>query len=88
MSIPTNTDVAKLLNAAEPLNRPKSRPGFTAYVALCALPGFAGPRHSVSRSATSTSSSEPSAAPASSSEPSAPTWQQARISSRPSPEST
>jgi integrase len=40
MRIPTNTDVAKLLNAAEPLNRPKSRPGFTAYVALCAFAGL------------------------------------------------
>lgn len=40
MSIPTNAGVAKLLNAAEPPNRPKSRPGFTAYVALCAFPGL------------------------------------------------
>ena len=40
MSIPTNVDVAKLLNAAEPPNRPKSRPGFTAYVALCAFAGL------------------------------------------------
>jgi integrase len=40
MSIPTNADVAKLLNAAEPPNRPKSRPGFTAYVALCAFAGL------------------------------------------------
>lgn len=40
MSIPTNTDVAKLLNAAEPPNRPKSRPGFTAFVALCAFAGL------------------------------------------------
>ncbi|HZJ05996.1 MAG TPA: site-specific integrase, partial [Nocardioidaceae bacterium] len=28
MRIPTSVDVAKLLNAAEPPNRPKSRPGF------------------------------------------------------------
>jgi integrase len=40
MSILTNADVAKLLNAAEPPNRPKSRPGFTAYVALCAFAGL------------------------------------------------
>jgi integrase len=40
MSIPTNTDVAEVLDAAEPPNRPKSRPGFTAYVALCALAGL------------------------------------------------
>ena len=40
MSIPTNTDVALLLNAAEPPNRPKSRPGFTAFVALCAFAGL------------------------------------------------
>lgn len=40
MSIPTNADVADLLNAAEPPNRPKSRPGFTAFVALCAFAGL------------------------------------------------
>lgn len=40
MSVPTNADVAKVLNAAEPPNRPKSRPGFTAYVALCAFGGL------------------------------------------------
>jgi integrase len=40
MRIPTNTDVAKLLNAAEPPSRPRSRPGFTAYVALCAFAGL------------------------------------------------
>lgn len=40
MSIPTNDDVALLLNAAEPPNRPKSRPGFTAFVALCAFAGL------------------------------------------------
>lgn len=40
MSIPTNADVATLLNAAEPPNRPKSRPGFTAFVALCAFAGL------------------------------------------------
>ncbi|MCW2855328.1 MAG: hypothetical protein JWR52_943 [Marmoricola sp.] len=40
MSIPTNTDVAKVLDAAEPEKRPKSRPGFTAYVALCAFAGL------------------------------------------------
>ena len=34
MRIPTNAEVALLLAAAEPPNRPKSRPGFTAYVAL------------------------------------------------------
>jgi integrase len=39
-AIPTNTDVAKLLNAAEPPKRPASRPGFTAYVALCAFAGL------------------------------------------------
>jgi len=32
--------VAKLLRAAEPERRPKSRPGFTAYVALCAFAGL------------------------------------------------
>ena len=40
MRIPTHADVAKLLNAAEPPNRPRSRPGFTAYVALCAFAGL------------------------------------------------
>ena len=40
MSSPTNADVALLLNAAEPPNRPKSRPGFTAFVALCAFAGL------------------------------------------------
>lgn len=40
MSIPTNEDVAKLLEAAEPERRPKSRPGFTAFVALCAFAGL------------------------------------------------
>jgi integrase len=40
MSIPTNADVGLLLNAAEPPNRPKSRPGFTAFVALCAFAGL------------------------------------------------
>ena len=40
MTIPTNADVARLLNAAEPVSRPKSRPGFTAYVALCAFAGL------------------------------------------------
>lgn len=40
MSFPTNTDVALLLNAAEPPHRPKSRPGFTAFVALCAFAGL------------------------------------------------
>jgi len=40
MSIPTNADVAKVLRAAEPEQRPKSRPGFTAYVALCAFAGL------------------------------------------------
>lgn len=40
MSIPTNEDVAKLLEAAEPVRRPKSRPGFTAFVALCAFAGL------------------------------------------------
>jgi integrase len=40
MTIPTNSDVAKLLNAAEPPHRPTSRPGFTAYVALCAFAGL------------------------------------------------
>ena len=40
MSIPTNADVALLLNAAEPPRRPKSRPGFTAFVALCAFAGL------------------------------------------------
>ncbi len=39
MRIPIHTDVAKLLNAAEPPGRPK-RPGFTAYVALCAFAGL------------------------------------------------
>ncbi len=40
MSIPTSADVAKLLLAAEPERRPKSRPGFTAYVALCVFAGL------------------------------------------------
>ncbi len=40
MRIPTNAEVALLLAAAEPPNRPKSRPGFTAYVALCAFAGL------------------------------------------------
>ena len=40
MRIPTPTDVAKLLNAAEPPNRPKSRPGFAAFVALGAFAGL------------------------------------------------
>jgi len=40
MSIPTNADVALLLDAAEPPHRPKSRPGFTAYVAICAFAGL------------------------------------------------
>lgn len=40
MRIPTNKDVAKLLGAAEPVRRPKSRPGFTAFVALCAFAGL------------------------------------------------
>ena len=40
MSIPTNADVALLLNTAEPPNRPTSRPGFTAFVALCAFAGL------------------------------------------------
>jgi integrase len=40
MTIPTNEDVAKLLEAAEPVRRPKSRPGFTAFVALCAFAGL------------------------------------------------
>ena len=40
MGVPTNTDVANVLDAAEPETRPKSRPGFTAYVALCAFAGL------------------------------------------------
>jgi integrase len=40
MRIPTNAEVAKLLHAAEPPRRPRSRPGFTAYVALCAFAGL------------------------------------------------
>lgn len=40
MGIPTNADVAKVLRAAQPERRPKSRPGFTAYVALCAFAGL------------------------------------------------
>lgn len=40
MSMPTNADVAKVLDAAEPEGRPKSQPGFTAYVALCAFAGL------------------------------------------------
>lgn len=40
MSIPTNADLAPLLAAAEPPKRPNSRPGFTAYVALCAFAGL------------------------------------------------
>lgn len=40
MRVPTHADVARLLDAAEPASRPKSRPGFTAYVALCAFAGL------------------------------------------------
>ena len=40
ISIPTSADVAKVLRAAEPERRPRSRPGFTAYVALCAFAGL------------------------------------------------
>ncbi|MCR1781903.1 site-specific integrase [Nocardioides carbamazepini] len=40
MRIPTHADLAKLLNAAEPPKRPRSRPSFTAYVALCAFAGL------------------------------------------------
>lgn len=40
MRIPTHTDVARLLTAAEPPRRPASRPGFAAYVALCAFAGL------------------------------------------------
>ncbi len=40
MRIPTTADMANLLNAAEPANRPTSRPGFTAFVALCAFAGL------------------------------------------------
>ena len=40
MSVPTTLEMAKLLQAAEPVKRPKSRPGFTAYVALCAFAGL------------------------------------------------
>lgn len=40
MSIPSSADVAKVLRAAEPERRPRSRPGFTAYVALCAFAGL------------------------------------------------
>ena len=40
MRIPRNSEVAKLLHAAEPPDRPTSRPGFTAYVALCAFAGL------------------------------------------------
>lgn len=40
MGVPTNADVALLLNAAEPPKRPKSKPGFTAFVALCAFAGL------------------------------------------------
>ena len=40
MRIPSHADVAQLINAAEPEKRPNSRPGFTAYVALCAFAGL------------------------------------------------
>jgi integrase len=40
MSVPNSADVAQLINAAEPKGRPKSRPGFTAFVALCAFTGL------------------------------------------------
>jgi integrase len=40
MRIPRNSEVAKLLHAAEPPDRPTSRPGFTAYVALSAFAGL------------------------------------------------
>ena len=40
MFLPTNADVARVLSSAEPERRPRSRPGFTAYVALCAFAGL------------------------------------------------
>lgn len=40
MRIPTTIEMANLLDAAEPADRPRSRPGFTAYVALCAFAGL------------------------------------------------
>lgn len=40
MRIPTHADAATLHHAAEPPRRPRSRPGFTAYVALCAFAGL------------------------------------------------
>ena len=40
MAIPTHAEVAKVIRAAEPERRPTSRPGFTAYVALCAFAGL------------------------------------------------
>lgn len=81
MRIPTHADVARLLNAAEPSNRPRSRPGFTAYVACAPSPGFAAARRLVSRSATSTSSAALSASPVSCNERSQPTSPTGRTSS-------
>lgn len=40
MKIPTPEVVGSYLRSAEPANRPKSRPGFLAYVALCAFAGL------------------------------------------------
>ena len=40
MFLPTNAEVARVISSAEPERRPKSRPGFTAYVALCAFAGL------------------------------------------------
>jgi hypothetical protein len=83
MRFPTHADVAKLLNAAEPPNRPRSRPGFTAYVALCAFSVFVAARRSASRSATSTSSPARCGSHDSYSGRSSPTPRQANVSSRP-----
>lgn len=40
MKIPTPYKVGEYLEAAEPVNRPKSRPGFTAFTALCVFAGL------------------------------------------------
>lgn len=40
MVIPTAEVVGRLYDCAEPVKRPKSRPGFAAYVALCAFAGL------------------------------------------------
>jgi len=82
MRIPTHTDVAKLLYAAEPPNRPKSRPGFTAYVALCAFAGLRRGEALGVQVGDIASSPARCASPVSSSGPSRPISRRARTSSQ------